>query len=114
MQIPDPHYMELADWANGTVYALGEYTSIAQFFPDTDWQRWGMQFFNNPSLGLLGPPNPYDFKDWKPWAERLQDAMLNATGVEVSTVGGSATSRFLMTQGNQFLTTQLGQLLVTQ
>lgn len=120
MQIPDPHYMELAEWANGTVYALGEYTSLIQFFPNMDWREWGMQFNNNPTLGQLNPPNPYDFSDWKPWAEQLQDA-LYAAGGSTSQVGGGPppfppllNGRYLISQSGNFLTAQSGAFITTQ
>jgi hypothetical protein len=80
MQIPNPEGMELAEWANGTAYALGQYTSIMQFFDTTDWREWGVQFYNSPKLGLHDPPNPYEFDNWRLWAERLQGALGNVSG----------------------------------
>jgi hypothetical protein len=80
MQIPIPGSMELPEWAAGTVYALGQYTSISQFLDGSDWQEWGLQFFNNPRLARLNPPNPYDFSDWRLWGERLQNTLASASG----------------------------------
>jgi hypothetical protein len=111
--------MDLSDWANGTVYALGEYTSLRQFFDGTDWQEWGMQFFTNPTLGQLNPPNPYAFSDWRPWAEQLQDGLLNATGSSNAVsgpgllAGTSPTARFMVAQSGNNLVTQDGRFLVT-
>lgn len=72
--------MDLRDWADATTYALGQYTSTIAMDADGDWKAWGMFFFNNPQLVILGPPNPYEFHHWEPWAERLADAINNAGG----------------------------------
>jgi len=37
---------------------------------ESEWQDWGMQLLNNTTLGR-NLPNPYNFTEWKEWAERL-------------------------------------------
>lgn len=113
MQIPYPHDMDLKDWADGTTYALGNYTSVISLQGD-DWQDWGMFFFNNPQLVILGPPNPYDFKHWREWAERLADALNNASGFNSGPKPTPPPASFIITQAGDFITTQSGQLFVTQ
>jgi hypothetical protein len=106
--------MSLEDWANGTIGAMHQYVNVREMTGD-DWQSWGMLFFSSPQLGILAPPNPYEFTSWVDWAERLQDALRGASGASGSGVAGNAgaTQFFLVTQLHQPLTTQSGQYLAT-
>ena len=38
------------------------------------WQPWAMQFLNNTTLGR-NLPNPYNFADWRDWADRFAQAL---------------------------------------
>ncbi len=58
-----PLYMSLPDWANQVALDLDPYGAFGR-------QNWAMQFLNNTSLGR-NFPNPYDFPDWREWAERF-------------------------------------------
>lgn len=109
--------MELHAWADGTMSALSIYTSITALVGE-NWQEWGMFFFNCPQLGILDPPNPYDYgDDWVAWGQRLADGINNA-GAGVN--GGPPpfppllNGRFLITQSNNFITAQSGAFLITQ
>lgn len=111
MQIPYPRGMELQDWADGAMSALSNYTSITQL-TDGDWQNWGMFFFNNPQLTILGPPNPFEFDNWVDWAERLTDALNNAAnGFSGNTFDNSSfllafSGAPILTEANQFILVQ--------
>jgi len=109
--------MTLKAWADGTTLALGNYTSVISLQGDK-WQDWGMFFFNNPQLVILGPPNPYQFKHWRPWAERLADAINNAAGLRQpggpSPIPPLLNGRFLITQSGNFITAQSGAFITTQ
>ena len=67
-----PDNMELADWADQLVLnldgAIGCLTDLVH------WQDWAAQLLNIPSL-LGNLPNPYQFTDWRDWANRLCGAM---------------------------------------
>lgn len=111
MQIPYPHGLGLIEWADAAMSALTNYTSITPLV-DADWQSWGMFFFNNPQLALLGPPNPYEYQEWEPWAERLADALNNASnGFSGNTFENSNfllafSGAPLLTEANQFILVQ--------
>lgn len=106
--------MELRDWVDGTNYALGQYTSVIDM-ADDDWQLWGMFFFNNPQLVILGPPNPYEFSDWEPWAERLADAINNAgqSSSGPPPIPPITNGKLLITFSGNFIETASGQFLTT-
>lgn len=65
-----PLYMGLVDWANQVALDLDPYGAFGRLDDEKNWQNWGMQFLNNTSLGR-NFPNPYDFPDWREWAERF-------------------------------------------
>jgi hypothetical protein len=69
-----PMYMGLSDWANQVTLDLDPYGSFGRLDDETNWQNWAMQFLNNTSLGR-NFPNPYDFEDWKEWAERFTQTL---------------------------------------
>lgn len=79
MQLPDPSGMELNDWADAVVYVTSQYADVSPLYGD-DWQSWGMFFFNSPQLGNVHAPDPYGFTDWREWASRLAESLLNARG----------------------------------
>lgn len=68
--ITRPQGMELLDWANQIVLDLDPYGSFGKLENETLWQDWAMQYFNNSALGR-NFPIPYDFQDWREWAERF-------------------------------------------
>jgi len=64
-----PTNLTLADWADQMALDLDATGPISRLSGDK-WQDWGMQIFNNRTLGGA-LPNPYGFTDWREWAERL-------------------------------------------
>ena len=68
--ITRPSYMQLNDWADQVALDLDSYGAFGRLDKDGNWQDWAMQFLNNTSLGH-NFPRPYDFKDWREWAERF-------------------------------------------
>jgi hypothetical protein len=112
MQIPNPYGMDVLDWASATVYSLTNYVNIAPLEDPSQWQSWGQLLVNSPTLGLLAPPNPYDFTDWVPWAQRVSDALASATGA--SNYGPVVPSgfAFLTTASGDALQTASGQTII--
>ncbi len=64
-----PVNMTLPEWADTIVLDLGIFGVVGRL-DDSDWQAWGVQFLNNFTTGR-NMPNPYQFGDWKEWAERM-------------------------------------------
>lgn len=65
-----PVGMELMDWADQIALDLDPYGAFGRLQDETKWQDWGMQFVNNASL-KENIPIPYNFDDWKDWADRF-------------------------------------------
>lgn len=112
MQVPDPNSLTLEAWYGGTMAALNNTTLDVGIMLDDDWHTWGMLFFNSPTTSILGPPNPYDYTDWVPWAERLADCLNNVAGG--ATTNEPETQSWLITQTGIDILTQLGQNILTQ
>ena len=77
--------MGLGDWANAVLQVTHLYVTIVPF--DGDWQSWGLQFSDSPTLGSLNPPGPYDYTDWRDWGRKLAESLGNATGAAGPGVG---------------------------
>lgn len=65
-----PTNLELTDWANQVVLDLDPYGAFGRLQDEAFWQDWAVQFLNNTNIGR-NPPNPYQFEDWREWAERF-------------------------------------------
>lgn len=69
-QITYPYGMELRDWADQIALDLDPYGAFGRLDVESNWQNWGMQFINNMTL-RENFPVPYDYTDWREWAERV-------------------------------------------
>lgn len=72
--ITRPTNLRAVDWANNVCSDLREFGIIGSLVREEDWRSWGSQLLNNAALGN-NLPNPYQFAEWRPWAERLCDAL---------------------------------------
>ena len=68
-----PTGMQLQDWADQVALDLDSYGALGRLDDVENWQNWAMQFLNNTTLGR-NFPLPYDFDDWREWAERFCQA----------------------------------------
>jgi hypothetical protein len=69
--ITRPTGMKLRDWADQISMDLDEYGIFGKLMDDNKWQDWGVQLLAPMSLGGFNIPSPYQFDDWKEWAERV-------------------------------------------
>lgn len=65
-----PTGMTLRDWADQIALDLDPYGAFGRLDDEAQWQNWGMQFLNNLSL-KENFPIPYNYADWREWAERF-------------------------------------------
>lgn len=70
MRVTLPTGMGLQDWADQIALDLDPYGSLGRLDDVNKWQDWGMQFLNNMTL-KENFPIPYQFNDWREWAERF-------------------------------------------
>lgn len=72
--ITRPQGMDILDWSAQIVLDLDAYGSFGRLDDPDKWQDWAMQYFNNTALGRNFPV-PYDFDDWREWAERFSQML---------------------------------------
>ncbi len=70
LRVTLPTNMELRDWADQIALDLDPYGAFGRLDVEENWQNWGMQFVNNMTL-RENFPIPYDYADWREWAERI-------------------------------------------
>lgn len=65
-----PTGMSLRDWADQIALDLDPYGAFGRLDVEDQWQNWAMQFLNNMSL-RENFPVPYNYTNWREWAERF-------------------------------------------
>lgn len=70
LKITLPTGLTLRDWADQITLDLDPYGAFGRLDIEEQWQNWAMQFLNNMSL-RENFPIPYNFDNWRDWAERF-------------------------------------------
>lgn len=65
----NPVNMTLRDWADSVLLSIGDAWSVGRLDNDLEWQTWGIGLLRAFSQRNL--PNPYEFDDWRLWAEHV-------------------------------------------
>ena len=73
VRITIPTGLSLRDWADQISLDLDAFGAFGQLDVEENWQNWAMQFLNNTSL-RENFPIPYQFTDWREWADRFCQA----------------------------------------
>jgi|TARA_R110000822_G_scaffold293893_1_gene415927 hypothetical protein len=73
VRITIPTGLSLRDWADQISLDLDAFGAFGRLDVEENWQNWAMQFLNNTSL-QENFPIPYQFTDWREWAERFCQA----------------------------------------
>ena len=73
VRITIPTGLSLRDWADQISLDLDAFGAFGRLDVEENWQNWAMQFLNNTSL-KENYPIPYQFTDWREWAERFCQA----------------------------------------
>ena len=70
LKITLPTGLNLRDWADQITLDLDPYGAFGRLDIEDQWQNWAMQFLNNMTL-RENFPIPYNFDNWRDWAERF-------------------------------------------
>lgn len=73
--ITQPFIIGLRDWADQIVFDLSNYGPLARLEDESRWQEWALQFCVISGLSQKNPPLPYDFADWRTWAQRFVEVV---------------------------------------
>lgn len=66
----DPRYMDAVEWADAMVPNLEKLGNIGRLDDADKWREWASQLLNLPKLAGSIVPDPYQFDDWRDWAQR--------------------------------------------
>lgn len=69
--ITQPAIMGLRDWADSIILDLSTYGALIRLDDEDKWQEWALQFCVISGLSQKNVPYPYDFADWRSWAQRF-------------------------------------------
>jgi hypothetical protein len=70
LRVTLPTNLSLRDWADQITLDLDPYGAFGRLDIEDQWQNWAMQFLNNMTL-RENFPIPYNFENWRDWAERF-------------------------------------------
>jgi len=66
-----PAHMQLRDWADAIILSVVDAWSYGRLDNEDDWQAWGTTFIRADKFVQLNPPDPYEYDNWRDWAERM-------------------------------------------
>ena len=67
----DPVNMSLTEWADAVMLTVADTWSFGKLDDENKWQDWAVGFVRAPSLAQRVLPDPYQFTDWRDWAQRV-------------------------------------------
>lgn len=67
----NPYGMTIIEWADAVVLATQDVWSLGRLDDESDWQNWAVGLVRAPEVARRAPPDPYQFNDWREWAERV-------------------------------------------
>lgn len=66
-----PHGMSATEWIDAMSDRLWVFGALPRVDREEDWRTWGAALLNLPAIHGINLPDPYQFKDWRRWAERV-------------------------------------------
>ena len=67
----NPYGMGLRDWSDAIVLTVSTAWSLGRLTDEDDWQGWAVGIVRASPLTQSALPDPYQFDDWKDWAQRV-------------------------------------------
>ena len=66
----NPVNMTLRECADSVILAIGDARSFGKLMDEERWQDWAMSFVRTTNFTQQLVPDPYQFSDWREWAQR--------------------------------------------
>jgi hypothetical protein len=67
----NPKHMDVIEWADAIILSVVDAWSYGRLDNPDEWQAWGTAFIRADKFVQQNPPDPYEFDDWRDWAERM-------------------------------------------
>lgn len=68
----DPRFMEVVEWTDRMIPIVNQKGGdVGRLEHPDQWQEWARSVILNNQKWQATVPNPYQFKDWRDWAERF-------------------------------------------
>lgn len=77
--IVEPRFMGVIEWTDLNGLWLNQFGSIPRLDNPAKWQDWGANLLNLPSIHGIALPDPYQFDDWRRWADRVNEALTSVS-----------------------------------
>jgi hypothetical protein len=71
----NPRGMSWQDWASSVILAVGDAWSFGSPPAEDAWQDWAIGLVRASPFTQRTLPDPYQFADWREWAERAYPAL---------------------------------------
>jgi hypothetical protein len=65
--------MTVRDWTDAMVQNLEQFGNLGRLDHREDWREWGAELLNLPAISGSIIPDPYQFDDWRAWAQRCNE-----------------------------------------
>jgi hypothetical protein len=75
MIITLPTHLSLMDWADQISLDLDSKVPVQKLLDNNNWQAWAEQYVLALQIGGNNIPNPYQFEDWRIWADGFCKAL---------------------------------------
>lgn len=66
----NPQFLTVREWTDFMVPNLEQYGNLGRLDRDEEWREWGVALLNLRALSGSIIPDPYQFDDWRSWAQR--------------------------------------------
>lgn len=73
MQTIEPSFMDAPTWTSFMVPILEIYGNLGSLDNEENWRGWAVELMNLPQLSGSVVPDPYQFDDWRAWAQRFNE-----------------------------------------
>jgi hypothetical protein len=77
--IIDPRGLSVIEWTDFMADELLGLSLTPRLDHASDWRGWALVVVQSPQISRFNPPNPYEFTDWRHWAERFNQTVLLPT-----------------------------------
>jgi hypothetical protein len=72
----DPRYLEVIEWTDYMIPVLTQRgADVGRLESPDQWQEWARSVILSNNRYQATAPNPYQFYDWREWAERFLQVM---------------------------------------